>query len=169
MSDSLQPHGLQHTNLPCPLLSPRAYSNSCPLNQRCHPTITSSVIPFSFCLLSFPASGSFLLRQLIRVFFSWIEWFDLLVIQGPLKSLFRHHSSKESVLQHSAFFMVQHSYSYITTGKTIALTIQTFVGKVMCLLFNMLSRFVRAFFLRCRHLYFHDSSLGPQWFWTPRK
>ena len=133
--------------------------------QPSHPL--SSPSPSAFYLSQH--RGLFLLRQLIRVFFSWIEWFDLLVIQGPLKSLFRHHSSKESVLQHSAFFMVQHSYSYITTGKTIALTIQTFVGKVMCLLFNMLSRFVRAFFLRCRHLYFHDSSLGPQWFWTPRK
>ena len=68
MSDSLRPRGLQHARLPCPSLSPGAYSDSCLLNQRCHPTIASSVIPFSFCLLSFPALGSFLLRQLIRVF-----------------------------------------------------------------------------------------------------
>ena len=71
-----------------------------------------------------------------------IDWFDLLVVQGTLKSLLQHHNSKPSILWHSAFFMVQLSHPYITTGKTIALTIWTFVGKVMSLLFNMLSRFV---------------------------
>ena len=64
MSDSLQPHGLQHTRLPCPSPTPRVYSNSCPLNQWCHPTISSSVIPFSSCLQSFPASGTFQMSQL---------------------------------------------------------------------------------------------------------
>ena len=71
-----------------------------------------------------------------------IDWFDLLVVQGTLKSLLQHHSSKASILQHSVFFMVQLSHSYMTTGRTIALTIQTLVGKVMSLLYNILSMFV---------------------------
>ena len=78
-----------------------------------------------------------------------IDWFDLLAVQGTLKSLLRHHSSKASVLQHSAFFfMIQLSHPYVTTGKTIALTIRTFVSKVMSLLFNTLSRYVIAFLPR---------------------
>ena len=77
----------------------------------------------------------------------WIDWFDLLAVQGTLKSLLQHHSSKSSILQCSAFFKVQLSHSYMTTGKTIALTIWTFVGFVMSLLFNTLSRFVIAFLL----------------------
>ena len=77
---------------------------------------------------------------------------DLLAVQGTLKSLLQHHSSKASILQHSAFFIVQLSYPYMTTGNTIALTRQTFVGKVMSLLFNMLSRFVIAFLPRSKHL-----------------
>ena len=81
-----------------------------------------------------------------------IDWFDLLGIQGTLKSLPQHHSSKASILQHLAFFMVQLSHPYMTTGKTIALMIQIFVGKVMFLLFNMLSRFVIAFLPRSKHL-----------------
>jgi len=81
-----------------------------------------------------------------------IDLFDLLTIQGTCKSLLQHHSSKASILQHSAFFMVQLSHSYMTTGKTIALTRRTFVGKVMSLLFNMLSRFVIAFLPRSKHL-----------------
>ena len=79
-----------------------------------------------------------------------IDWFNLLGIQGTLKSLPQHHSSKASILQHSDFFMVQLSHPYMTTGKTIALMIQTFVGKVMFLLFNMLSRFVIAFLPRSK-------------------
>ena len=71
-----------------------------------------------------------------------IDWFDLLAVQGTLKSLLQHHSSKASILQCSAFFMIQFSHPYVTTGKTIALTIWTFVGKVMSLPFNMLSRFL---------------------------
>ena len=71
-----------------------------------------------------------------------MDWLDLLVVQGTLISLLQHHSSKASILLRSAFFMVQLSHPYMTTGKTIALTVQTFVGKVMCLLFNMLSRLV---------------------------
>ena len=83
---------------------------------------------------------------LIPVFSFRIDWLDLLAVQGTLKSLLQHHSSKASILWHSAFFTVQLSHPYVTTGKTIALTRQTFVGKVMSLLFNMLSRFVMAFF-----------------------
>ena len=81
-----------------------------------------------------------------------MDWFDLLAVQGPLKSLLQHHSSKASILQHSVFFMAQLSHPYMTTGKTIALTRRTFVSKVMSLLFNMLSRFVIAFRTRSKHL-----------------
>ena len=81
-----------------------------------------------------------------------MDWLDLLAIQGILKSLFQHHSSKASILQHSAFFTVQLSHPYMTTGKTIALTRQTFVGKVMSLLFNMLSRLVITLLPRSKHL-----------------
>ena len=81
-----------------------------------------------------------------------MDWLDLLAVHGTLKSLLQHHSSKASILQYSAFFTVQLSHPYMTTGKTIALTRQTFVGKVMCLLFNMLSRLVITFFPRSRRL-----------------
>ena len=81
-----------------------------------------------------------------------IDWFDLLSVQGTLKSPLQHHSSKVSILQCSAFFMVQLSHLYMTTGKTVALTIQTFVGKVIPLLFNMLSRFVMVFLPRSKSL-----------------
>ena len=80
-------------------------------------------------------------------------WFDLFAVQGTLKNLLQHHSSKASILQHPAFFMVQLSHLYMPTGKTIALTIWTFVGKVMSLLFNMLSRFVIAFLPRSKRLF----------------
>ena len=81
-----------------------------------------------------------------------IDWFDLLAIQGTLKSILQHHSSNASILQHSAFFMVQLSHSYMITGKTIVLTRWTFVGEVISLLFNMLPRFVITFLLRSKHL-----------------
>ena len=81
-----------------------------------------------------------------------IDWFDLLVVQGTLNSLFQHHSSKASILRHSAFFMVQLSHPYMTIGKAIALTRWTFVGKVMSLIFNTLSRLVIAFLPRSKHL-----------------
>ena len=82
----------------------------------------------------------------------WIDWFDLLAVQGTFKSLLWHYSSKASILQHSAFFMVQLSHLYMTTGKTIALTMLAFVGKLISLLFNTLSRFVIAFLPRSKHL-----------------
>ena len=127
VSYSLQPHGLQHARPPCPSPTPRVYSNSCPLSQWCHPTISSSVVPFSH-LQSFPASGSFQMSQLftssgqsIVVSASasvrpmntqdWsplgMDWLDLLAVQGTLKSLLQHHSSKASILWCSAFFTVQ--------------------------------------------------------------
>ena len=81
-----------------------------------------------------------------------IDWLDLIAVQGTLKSLLQHHSSKASILQRSAFFIVQHSHPYMTTGKPIALTRWTFVGKVMSLLFNMLSRLVITFLPRSKHL-----------------
>ena len=81
-----------------------------------------------------------------------IEWFDLLAVQGTPKSLLQHHSSKALIPWHSAFFMIQFSHSYMTTGKTIALTKWTFVGKVMSLLFNMLSRLVKPFLPRRKHV-----------------
>ena len=81
-----------------------------------------------------------------------MDWLDLLAVQGTLKSLLQHHSSKASILQHSAFFTVQLAHPYMTTGKTIALTRQTFVGKVMALLLNMLSRLVITFLQRSKHL-----------------
>ena len=100
-----------------------------------------------------------------------IDWFDLLAVQGTLKSLFQHHNSKASVLRHWAFFMIQFSHLYITTGKTIALTIRTIAGKMMSLLSNTLSRFFIAFLPRSKHLLI--LWLQPlfilQWFWSPRK
>ena len=146
MSDSLWPPGLQPIRPPCSSPTPRVYSNSCPLSQWCHPTVSSSVIPFFSHLLSFPASESVHFRWQKYWSFSFnispsneysglisfrIDWLDLLAVQGTLKSLLQHHSSKASFLWCSTFFIVQLSHPYMTTGKTIALTIWIFVGKVM--------------------------------------
>ena len=161
VSNSLRPHGLQHTRLPCPSPAPRACSTSCPLNQWYHLTISSSVVPFSSCLQSFPASRSFQMNQFFTLGGQSIgasapilsmNIQDLLAVQGTLKSLLQHHSSKASFVQCSAFFMVQPSHPDTTTGKTIALTIQTFVSKVIPLHFNMLSRFVITFLPRSKRL-----------------
>ena len=136
MSDSLRPHGLQHARPPCPSPTPRDYSDSCPSSQWCHPTISSSVIPFSTHLQSFPALGSFPVSQFFTSggpkywSFSFsispsneysglisfrMNWLDLLAVQGTLKSLLQHYSSKASILQHSVFFIVQLSHPYMTT------------------------------------------------------
>ena len=172
MSDSLPPHGLQHARPLCPSPTSRAYSNSCSSRRWCHPTISSSVIPFSSCLQSFPASGSFPMSHFFASGSQSIGasalasvlpvnvqgWFPIgltgliSLVQGTLKSLLQHHSSKASILQCSAFFMVQLSHPYMTTGKTIALNRRTFVGKVISLLFNMLSRLVIAFLPRSKCL-----------------
>ena len=98
-----------------------------------------------------------------------IDWFDLLAAQGTLKSLLQHHSLKAPILQCSAFFMVQLSHPYMTTGKTIALTIQTFDSKVMSLLFNMLSRLFKAFLPRSKHLLISWLQSLSEWFRSPRK
>ena len=150
-------------SLPPP--TPRAYSHSCPSSWWCHPAISSSVVPFSSCLQSFPASGSFPRSQCFTsgvesIAFSFsispfieysglisfrIDCFDLLAVQRTLKSLLQHDSSRVPILWRLAFFMVQLSHPYMTTGKTISLTRQIFVSKVLSLLFNMLSRLVIAF------------------------
>ena len=176
MSDTLQPHRPQYSRLPCLSLSPRVCINSCPLSWSYHPAISSSVSPFSSCPQSFPALGSFLMSRLFASggqsigasalasvlpmnIQGWIfpisfriDWFDLLAVQGTLKSLLQHYSSKVSVLHCPAFFMVQLSHLYMTTVKTIALTIWTFVSKVISLLFLMLSRFVIDILPRSKHL-----------------
>ena len=119
---TLRPHGLQHTRPPCPSPTPRVYPNSCPLSRWCHPTFSSSVIPLSSHLQSFPASGSFPMSRLfssggqsIGVSTSTsssehsgltsfrMDWLDLLAVQGTLKSLLQHHSSKAPILRCSAF------------------------------------------------------------------
>ena len=137
-------------------------TQTCPLSRWCHPAISSSVIPFSSCLQSFLASGSFqmshflasggqsigvspstsVLAMNIQDWFplGWTGWISLQ--SEGLSRVFQHHSSKASILLRSAFFMVQLSHPYMTTGETIALTRRTFVGKVMSLLLNMLSRLV---------------------------
>ena len=98
-----------------------------------------------------------------------MDWLDLFAVQGTLKSLLQHHSSKASILLHSAFFIVQLSHLYMTTGKTIVWTRWTFVGKVMSLLFNSLSRLVITFLSRHKHLLFHGCNHHLQWFWSPEK
>ena len=171
MSDSLRPHESQHARPPCPSPTPGVYSNSCPSSQWCHPAISSSVVPFSSRLQSLLASGFFqwinfshevakvLEFQLQHQSFQHpglipfrMDWLDLLAVQGTLKSLLQHHSSKASILRRSAFFTVQLSHPYTTTGKTIALTRPNFVGNVMSLLFNMLSRLVITFLPRSKRL-----------------
>ena len=98
-----------------------------------------------------------------------MDWLDLLAVQGTLKSLLQHHHSKASILWLLVFFTIQLSHPYMTTGKTIALTRQTFVGKVMSLLFNMLSRLVITFLPRSKCCWFHGCSHHLQWFGGPRK
>ena len=197
MYDSLRPHGLQHARLPCPSPTPRAYSNSCPWSSWCHLTISSSVVPFSSCLQSFPASGSFPMSQL----FTWggqrtgvsasasvlpmniQDWSPLgrtgwISLQS--KGLSRVFSN--TTIQKHQFFGAQlslwsnsHIY-YMITGKTKDLTRQTFVGKVKSLLFNKLSRLVIAFLPRSKHLlisWLQSPSAvifkPKQGFWSPQK
>ena len=173
MSSSLRSHRLQHSRLPCPSPSPRACSNPCPLSQWCHPTISSSVIPFCSCLLSFPASGSFPMMQLFTLGDQSIgasfsasvlsmniqDWFPLgltvlisLLCEG-LSGVFSSTTVwRHQIFSAQPFFIVQLSHLFLTTRKTIALTIWTFVGKVISLLFNTLSRFAIAFLSRSKRL-----------------
>ena len=167
---TLQPHGPQHTRPPCPS-TPGVYSNSCPSSdaiQPSHPLSSPSPPDFNLSSIRVFSSESVLhIRWPEYWSFSFnispsnehpglisfrMDWLDLLAVQGTLKSLRQHHSSKASILWHSAFFIVQLSYPYMTTGKTIALTRQTFVGKVMSLLLNMLSRLVITFLPRSKCL-----------------
>ena len=170
MSNSLWPYGLQHSRPPCPSPTPRVYSNPCPLSWWCRlilchfllllSPICPSIRDFSnestlherwpkYWSFSFSISPSNEHPGLISV---RMDWLDLLAVQGTLKSLLQHHSSKASILQCSAFFTVQLSHPYMTTGKTIALTRQTFAGNVMSLFFNMLSRLVITFLPRSKRL-----------------
>ena len=175
VSNSLQPHRLQHTRHPCPSPTPEVYSNSCPLSQWCHPTISSSVVPFSFCLQSFPVSGSFQMSQLFAtgshsievsasasvlpmniqdwLLLGWTGW-----ISFQSKGLSRVFSN--TTVQKHQFFDAQlslwsnsHIHIWLTTGKTTALTRWTFAGKIMSLLFNMLSRLVVTFLSRSKCLF----------------
>jgi len=136
MSDSLRPHGPQHSRPPCPSPTLGIYPNSYPSSRWCHPTISSSVVPFSSHPQSFPASGSFPMSQLFTSGGQsiWIsasispsnedpglisfrmDWLDLLAVQGTLKSLFQHYSSKASIPRRTAFFIIQLSHPYTTTG-----------------------------------------------------
>ena len=172
MSDSLRPHGLQHAMHPCFSPSPKACSNSSPLRVMpsnhpilCHPLLLlPSIFP---SIRAFSSESALCIRWPKDWGFSFsispaneysglisfrIDWLDLLAVKGTLKSFFQHHSWKASILQYSAFFMVQLSHPYIATGKTIALTRRTFVDKEMSLLFNTLSRFVIAFLPRIKCL-----------------
>ena len=150
-----------HLNLCCPLLllpwgfpSIRVLSNDLALFIRWPKYWSFSISPSNeyYRLISFRT-----------------DWFDLLTVQGTLKSLFQHHNSKASILPCSAFFMVQLSHLYMTNGKTIVLTTWAFVRKVMALLFNTLSRFVIAFLPKSKHLLYYGCNHCPQWFSSPRK
>ena len=188
MSNSLRPHELTHQGTLFFTVSWKLlkfmFINSVILSNHlilCHHILLPSVFPsirvffnesvlcirgpnyWSFSLSIHPSneySGSISFR---------IDWLDLHVVQGTLKSLLQHHSSKASILWHWAFFMVQHSHPYTTTGKTIALIRRTFVGKVMSLLYNMLPRFVIAFFPRSNFLLIPWLQSPSTWFWSPRK
>ena len=160
VSDSLQPHGLQYARVPCPIISSwsslklRSIESVMPSNiSSCHllllpPSVFPSIRVFGnesvlhirwpkYWSFSFSISPSNEYSGLISF---RMDWFDLHAVQGTFKSFLLHHSSKASILQPSAFFIVQLSHPYMTTGKTIALTRRTFVSKVMSLLFNTLSR-----------------------------
>ena len=167
MSHSLRLRELQHARPPCPSQTPGVHPNPCPLSLLCHlilccpllllPPIPPSIRVFSnestlhmkYWRFSFSISPSNEHPGLISF---RMDWLDLLAVQGTLKSLLQHHTSKASIFQHSVFFTIQLSHLYMTPGKTIALTRWTFVGKVVSLLFNMPSRLVIAFLPRSKHL-----------------
>ena len=170
MSDFLQPHGLQHARPPCPSISPHGLLNLMSIKSAmaynhpifCHPLLLlPSVFPSirvfsseSTLCIRWPKYWSFSIspsNEYSGLISFRIGWFDILAVQGTLKSLLQHHSSKASIFRCSAF-IVQLSHSYMSTGKTIALTRWTFVDKVISLLFNMLSRFVIAFLPRSKHV-----------------
>ena len=169
VSDSLWPHGLQHARPPCPSPTPGVYSSSSPLSRWCHPTISLSVVPFSSRLKSFPASGSFPMSQLFASGGQSIgasastsvlpmniqDWFPLgwtcwISLQSKESSQESSPTPQFKSINFSALSCLSHPY--MITQKTIALTRQTFVGKVMSLLFNMLSRLVITFLPRSKCL-----------------
>ena len=173
MSDSLQPHGLQHARLPCSSPTPGACSNSCPSSQCCQPTISSFVIPFSSCLKSVPVSGSFPMSQFFAsdgqsigtsasasvLLMNIQEWFPLgwpgliSLLSKGLSSVFSNTTAQKHQFFGAQLSLWYNSHIHNTTaGKTIALTMRIFVGKVKSLLFNMLSRFVIAFLPRSKYL-----------------
>ena len=178
MSNSLRPHGLQHIRLPCPSPTPRAYSNSCPSSHWCHPTISSSVVPFSSCLQSFPASGSFQMSQFFTSGGQSIgvsasvsvlpmnikDWFPYNGLVGsPCSPRDSQESSPTPQFKSINSLVLSFLYSplshpYMTTGRTITLTRRTLIGKVMSLLFNMLSRLVITFLPRSKRLLIHGCS-----------
>jgi len=162
VSDAIQPSILCRPLLLPPSIFPsiRVFSNESALCIR-QPKYWSFIFNIS---LSNEYSGLISKGNGLRM-----DWLDLLAVQGTLKSLLQHHSSKASILQCSAVFIVQLSHPYMTTGKTIALTRRTFVGKIMSLLFNMLSRLVITFLPRSKCLLFHGRSHHLQWFWSPQK
>ena len=163
---------MQHSRPPCPSPAPGAYSNACPLSLWCHPAISSccpllllpSIFPSirvfskeSTLCMRWPKNWSFSFNispynEHLGLISFRMDWLDLFAVQGTLKSLLQHHTSKASILWHSAFFTVQLSHPYMITGKTIALTRQTFVGKVMSLLLNMLPRLAITFLPRSKCL-----------------
>ena len=170
VSGSFRPHESQHVRPPCPSPTPGVYSNSCPSSRWCHPTISPSLAPFSSCPQSLPLVFSNESTLCIRWPKYWsfsfnispsnehpglisfrMDWLDLLAVQGTLESSPTPYS-KALVFPCSAILTVQLSHPYMTTGKTIALTRRTFVGKVMSLLLNMLSRLVITFLSRSKHL-----------------
>ena len=170
VSDSLQPHGLQHTRLPCPSPPPGDCSNSCPSSRWCHvilchplllpPSIFPSIRGFSsesVHRIRWPEYWSFIFsispsNEYSGLISFRMDWLGLLAGQGTLKSLLQHHSSKASILWCSVFFIVQLSHPYLTTGKAITLTRWIFVSKITSLLFNMMSRLVIPLLPRSKHL-----------------
>ena len=173
LSDSLRPHELQHVRPPCPSPTPRVHPQPMPIVSvmpsnyliLCHsllflPSVFPSIRVFSnesALHIRWPKYWSFsfnisLSNEHPGLISFRMDWLDLLAVQGTLKSLLKHHSSKASILRHSAVFIIQLSHPYVTTGKTIALTRRTLVGKVMSLLFNMLSRLLITFLPRSKCL-----------------
>ena len=183
-------HSMQHATLPCPWSSPRVCSNSCPLSWWCHPTISSSLISFSSCLRSFPASGSFPVSQLFASGGKSVRasasasvlpmniqgWFPLgltgliFLLSKGLSRVF----SNTTVWKHqffgtqSSLWSNSHIYTWLLE-KNIALALKILIGKVMSLLFNMLSRFFIAFLPRSKRLSISWLQSHPQWFWGLRK
>ena len=173
VSDSLRPHESEQARPPCPSPTPGVYPNSCPIELvmpssnliLCRPLLLLPPIPPSIRVFSnesalhkrWPKYWNFSFsispsNEHPRLISFRMDWLELLAVQGTLKSLLQHHNSKASIPWHSAFFTIQLSHPYMTTGKTIALIRRTFVGKVMSLLLNMLSRLVITFLPRSKRL-----------------